>query len=1497
MSKDQKFKDFQLAGQMMMKPGFQFDRLSTYDKEVRGGLSEKTSRKSKGTQDKSQSTDPYAAPQLPEQNPMASSGDAMDVPQVEKPKSAVSKVLDKTRNALDLAKKGVKSDKKASSEAKARSEKNAERPVNAKKGTGPQDSAGAEKHSDSQDSAKVRKDAGAQDSANGKKNSEDSAKNSSGEQADKTAIGDTKSDKASDGKDAEKTVKPVADKSDSKAGKGAKTARKDGAKNSRSAGKGKAASGRRGGIAGGSFGANAPTVSPKGPGTGANAIQAYAGSGVSYQVEHYGALGKEMAGDLGDSRDSLNDQLPGEKKVQGNGKGNQALQNSAQSTKTDNQAGGKAEVKAPVKNVLDDAMKSAKKLLEAQKKRANRNRSEELPEKPTVDMDNSSIDAARAEEAECVMNAQSSAEDVAAGLDRTLPTRGFDDIQVAKPEITVDVNGIETADIAGMEEVAQLEDEAKGLLDISEIADPTSQKMAEASKSVDEAEATSKQETEAKIAEHNAAVDKAKLEAEQSEKNLIASKRMELDNRVNSETEKYNQQLSSYDEAKQKEITAAQNELDAERAKAQATIDKEHAKAEAEKKRAERESNDDRSLLEKGIDWVKSQAKKLKDKICKIIDDVKKAICDALDKLAEIAAKIDKDLGAKIKAITDELKVQVEAYAESLKEAVCEYIDEVVDSLVELAEELSALYDTLVQAFNDAMNAIVGALKAAYEAAAALVQSALDFLGEVFVYILRKACEFVGMNPDIVIDAAAKIVQHPIDFLSTLWTGIKEGGHNFIKNFASNALVMLRNLFALWLEPSGITIPENIPSLASFIELGFSIIGIDLHGILTKIESAGQPKKEESDEDAAFSDDSDLDNLLTAIKTGGISVLIGHIMPSLGGIDTEIIQEIIVDLVPKLITKGLEKLVMMANPATGIISAIKGAWDLVQFFIERFEAIKGLATSIMNVLVKCANGDSSAAAAAMEAGLCQFLPIAADLLIRLFGFNVGGEIKKIVKRIGGKIRSVVDKFIGKFNKKTGAHIKTSKEREKAQKERKQNYEDAKRVRAQNVDQGKASLSDRMGNWGDKASSRVSHKKQKKEERVFDATGMSNMFEGKKVGNLGINLNNSKYVKAIDSHYELKHAHDRLDEAGGDSSKLSRADQKLLWDEQVAKSDPNYKDQNLWEKLKDVHAQKTAEDDYKKKKKESKKAKTDEAKKVADDAKKADGKSGTKEPKSKKPTQQMLDNTFDNIDASRLGNTSSNFGKFMDAEARFNGVSAADRMADAEAARYEAYWKSKEPEIAANEQRKAEEASHVITATPEELEAHKKRGEDVIAASAARGRALREKYKDVDIDVDANIQKRVEIAEERKKAEAAGWVKEDGSIWWPDNKRGFDALPGSVRPKTLQPGEILSRYSNKKYNKKKNLSEDRGSYFAKDGESKTARAMAPLGPNEKEQPEYRFVVIRPITVTASNATPWFGEKGMGVQYNSGDYQVYDKKTKKMEKATVEVLLRNNYIKIL
>lgn len=817
----------------------------------------------------------------------------------------------------------------------------------------------------------------------------------------------------------EKTAKQKSSKSSVAGGGSAK--RSGGASGGGSVGGGGGSVG--GAISVPKLGGGAPKApAPIGEVSGKNAIDGFTKSGLSYQAENYAGLGDKASVDVEKAEKSIKDALPGEKGGEINdGAADQAQETTVSATKSKNETIRETGYDDASDLSLDD---SANKANVESAKNAMGDGGEDIPSAPRVELDTSGLEQGKSEEAAKYASAQKEGLATVTKLDRTLPTRGFADLKATQAVIEGDKAALQTGELSVEAEIAQLDEEGKGLLDITDLAETTSSQMSAASAQIDEAEAKSQTDTQAKTAEHEAAVEQAKAEADLEEKAVVESNKAELDSQVASQNASFEAEISGYDAEQQAEIESARSEMETERGNAQAKIDSEHAKAKSDKDAAEKSANDQKAekknWLEKAADWVKDKldkiAKWLKEKVVAIVKALKKAIFKFLDTFAAVVSKINKNLGNKLKKAFARFKAAIEKLAQILIDLVTKIIDALVKAVKAILDKIVAKIESLIEAFKEAIDAILNALRAAYQAALELIKAAMSSLGDFFLTLLKKALEYLGVDTGVfasAMGAAREIIKNPGQFFSTLGTGFVQGFKQFGANIKENVKAVFSNLFNMWLGTAGLSLPGDF-SAKSLIQFGLQVIGLDLGSILSKVGLGGIDELTKIDS----ADDFWKSSLGVFIKDvqaqGFISAVTSHIAEFLSGLAQSIMEEAIKLIVQKAATAALSKLAMLATPVSGILAALKAVWDLIQFVRSNMAAINGLVAAVTTTLGAAAQGDSSTVASGVEAALCRLIPLAIDLLLRLAGLNVGGQIQKIVGTIRSKVNGAVSKLVSGF---------------------------------------------------------------------------------------------------------------------------------------------------------------------------------------------------------------------------------------------------------------------------------------------------------------------------------------------------------------------------------------------------------------------------------------------------------------------------------------------------
>ncbi|GEM_PF-2327263 len=888
-----------------------------------------------------------------------------------------------------------------------------------------------------------------------------------------------------------------------------------------------------------SLGGGAPTVpAPKGEGAGDSAIEAYANSGLSYQAENYGGLGGKVDADVAKAETELNEKLPGEEGVEAFDAAKDAelvTKGSGLQAKNDSVSGDDYDANSGAD--IDGIVESSALNVEAQKSTYENAGDENMPDCPTVEASGAEgIDAICAEEAAKFATAKADGPAKAAELERTLPERGFDDVKVQKIDLDLESEGMTTGEVSITAAVAELTDEGKGLLDISEVAEQVSADMEDVKAQAKEADEKREADIQAKIDEHDQAVEEAMQEAEQAEAEGRETRQQEIESQIETDTATYDSEITSFDIEQQAEIDAGNSEIEQERQAAQTEINQEHAKAKQEEQKTREEGQkkekENKSLWDHVVDAGKAIGNALssawewvKSTVSGIVKGFLNFVSNALQKFANKVREIAGRVFNAIKEKWNQFKEKLSNFLNKLKDFIVEKWNQFVDWVKEQVNKLVEGLKALGQLLLDGLKALWEGFKALLKGILTVVSSILAQAAKFFMGLIKKACELVGVDGSFLDQAMAvaeEIIKDPGAFASTMIDGFVLGFKNFGANIVENVIKIFKNLINLWLGTVGAKLPGefNVPNI---IQMVLDMLGINATGI---IEALGFEDGQDFYEGAK--------DLVAAVQKDGIKGIIPFIQDSFGSLAEETRNAIIEAIVTKAATAALTKLASMSNPASGIVTAIKAVWDLIQFVRDNMSAISGLLSAIGNVIVAGAQGDSATVASAVEASLCQAIPLVIDLFLRIAGINVGGELKKIVGKIQERIKKVVDGLINslrqsnnKLVRKGANKINNSTERENKTKQDKETAE--RRDKAQhegfvtNKKNGNAwqKFGARAGLAGERLNTALDGMKSYKKGMVFNPTGLTGALNGNKEGNLGVNLNNSKTVKAIDKYHEEK----------------------------------------------------------------------------------------------------------------------------------------------------------------------------------------------------------------------------------------------------------------------------------------------------------------------------------------------------------------------------------------
>ena len=151
-----------------------------------------------------------------------------------------------------------------------------------------------------------------------------------------------------------------------------------------------------------------------------------------------------------------------------------------------------------------------------------------------------------------------------------------------------------------------------------------------------------------------------------------------------------------------------------------------------------------------------------------------------------------------------------------------------------------------------------------------------------------------------------------------------------------------------------------------------------------------------------------------------------------------------------LILAGIRKVVTMLIPGGGFLNAIIGAFQSVQFVIQRGSQIASVIMSGLGSIGAIAAGNISGAAGLIERTMAASIPLALDFVGRLVGIgNLGQKIKRVIQKVRGRLDKLVDKLVLKVKGLIGK-LKGGKDKKKTPVEDKKEHDAKVKIGLQQI---------------------------------------------------------------------------------------------------------------------------------------------------------------------------------------------------------------------------------------------------------------------------------------------------------------------------------------------------------------------------------------------------------------------------------------------------------------
>lgn len=156
---------------------------------------------------------------------------------------------------------------------------------------------------------------------------------------------------------------------------------------------------------------------------------------------------------------------------------------------------------------------------------------------------------------------------------------------------------------------------------------------------------------------------------------------------------------------------------------------------------------------------------------------------------------------------------------------------------------------------------------------------------------------------------------------------------------------------------------------------------------------------------------------LVEVPTKGIMALWDFIKDGISSLKEQFMGTIMTQVViPQVVIAGIQWVMGLMNPASGIIKILKAVIDIIIFFIQNIDTIKGVLASIGNTFEAVISGAVGLIAKAVEQSLADILPVLLGLFVSILGL---GAIPRAVSKVIKTLRKPIDKTVGTVFKKVG----------------------------------------------------------------------------------------------------------------------------------------------------------------------------------------------------------------------------------------------------------------------------------------------------------------------------------------------------------------------------------------------------------------------------------------------------------------------------------------------
>ena len=341
-----------------------------------------------------------------------------------------------------------------------------------------------------------------------------------------------------------------------------------------------------------------------------------------------------------------------------------------------------------------------------------------------------------------------------------------------------------------------------------------------------------------------------------------------------------------------------------------------------------------------------------------------------------------------------------------------------------LVRGFSCNLNVIKQVFGPTVTRIINFVKAIGTKVLELIfKGALKLVGapvERFMTLLNKGKAVLG-----------KIFSDPIQFVKNLANSIKMGLQLFLTNIKKHLLNGLIGWLTGALGDAGITLPEKF-DLKGIFSLVMQILGLTYQNIRIKlVKRLGEKTVGRIEKTVEF---------IKLLITKGPMALWEKIKEKISDLKDAVMNGIRDWIISKVIMEGVTWVLGLLNPAGALIKIIKVLYNVVMFFIERWNQIVDFATSVFNSIGEIANGQLGQAAKYVETTIGKAVPVMISFLASLLGLGgISAKIRDIIEKIRKPIDKGVEKIIDWIVTKAKAFVEKVKKLARKAKEAVSNW--------------------------------------------------------------------------------------------------------------------------------------------------------------------------------------------------------------------------------------------------------------------------------------------------------------------------------------------------------------------------------------------------------------------------------------------------------------------------